>query len=149
MIKNIFIPEKIGDRYLFSKRIIGFDIGKTHINATQLYLNGTHVTLEKFIEIPLELGTVTNYPERVGNAIKLVMLQVDRYDEIRTSLSSSLVVFKEIKLPFVGHDKIALVIDFEIEPLLPFAINDALVDFIITKELDEEKSSLPPCKKFM
>lgn len=141
MIKNIFIPEKIGSYYIFSKRILGIDIGKTHVNGTQLYLKGKNIVLEKFIEIPLEAGNGNNYAERVGTALKILMAQVDRYDEIHTALSSSLIITKELRLPFIGHDKIALVVEFEVEPLLPFSVNDAVVDFIITKENLEEKSS--------
>ena len=34
-----------------------------------------------------------------------------------------------------------MVIGFEIEPLLPFSLRDAAIDFIITREIPEEKSS--------
>ena len=32
-------------------------------------------------------------------------------------------------------------IGYEVEPLLPFALNDAVIDCIVTKEIREEKSS--------
>ena len=141
MIRNVFIPEKIGTYYLFPKRIVGFDIGKTHVNATQLYLKGRTATIEKSIEVALEHGNSSSYNERVVAALTTIAQQLNAYDAIHTSLSSSLVVFKELKLPFIGRDKIAMVVDFEVEPLLPFALADALVDCIVTKENKEEKTS--------
>lgn len=141
MIKNIFIPEKIGSHYIFSKRIVGIDVGKTHVNATQIHLKGKQILIEKFVQIPLENDAGNNYTERASTAIKQALQQVDRYDELHTALSSSVVIFKELKLPFIGRDKIALVVEFEVEPLLPFSIHDAIIDFIVTREHTAEKNS--------
>src|SRR5579885_192676 len=141
IFQNIFVPEKIGSYYLFPKRIIGFDINKTHVYATQLLLKGRTITLEKTIEIPLEAGNTNNYDERASKAIATALEQVDKYDAIHTALSSSVAIFKELRLPFSDPNKIQMVIEFEVEPLLPFSVNDAVVDFIITKHLPEEKAS--------
>lgn len=141
IIKNIFVPEKIRGYYIFSKRIIGFDVNKTHVYATQLLLKGYTITVEKCIEVPLEAGNGINYEERAAKAISFILNQVDDYDVIHTGISSSLAVFKELRLPFLDKNKIRMVLDFEIEPLLPFPLSDAIVDFIITKQVIPEKSS--------
>lgn len=77
----------------------------------------------------------------VSQALVAILKRVGKYDEIHTVLPSSIVVFKELKLPFVSRDKISMVIGFEIEPLLPFPLREAIIDFIITREIPEEKSS--------
>jgi type IV pilus assembly protein PilM len=46
-----------------------------------------------------------------------------------------------MRLPFDDIEKIQKVIDFEVEPLLPFSIANAVVDFIITKPITEQNSS--------
>lgn len=74
-------------------------------------------------------------------ALTAILAKIGTYDEIHTTLPSSLAVFKELKLPFTSRDKISMVIGFEIEPLLPFPLRDAVVDFIITRDIPEEKSS--------
>lgn len=140
MIKNIVLPEKIGSHYLFSKRIVGFDVGRTHVNATQLYVHGKKIVIEKCIDEKLEPGTNNNHNERVTAAISHILQQVT-YDSIHVTLSSSVAVFKELKLPFIDYNKIKMVIDFEVEPLLPFPASDAVIDFIITKQNSEEQSS--------
>lgn len=141
MIKNVLIPESIGSYYLFPKRIIGFDLGKTHIRATQVVLKGRTCTIERWFEQALPTGPATNYEERASQAIQSVLNNADSYDAIHTILPSSLVIFKEIKLPFTSRAKIKMVVDFEIEPLLPFSLNEAIIDFIITKQIPEEHSS--------
>ena len=39
------------------------------------------------------------------------------------------------------YEKIKMVINYEVEPLLPFELDDAVIDFIITKTLPDEGSS--------
>lgn len=141
MIKQLFLPEKIGSYYLFGKRILGIDIGKTHISATQLYLSGSAITLEKIVEHKIPPANATPYEERVVETLKLVLAACDHANAIHTALSSSQVVFKELKLPFMNREQIAKIITFEVEPLLPFATQEAIIDFIITKKIPEEKSS--------
>lgn len=141
MIKNVFIPEHIGDYYIFAKRILSFDINRTQVHAAQVYLHGKKIRIEKFLEEKIEPGTPTTYQERTVQAIKRVVAQADQCNAVYAALNSSVVVFKEIKLPFLEHEKIKMVINFEIEPLLPFPLSSAVIDFIITKQNIEEKTS--------
>jgi len=141
MIKNILIPEKIKNYYIFPKRVVGFDIDKTHVTAMQIYLNGNTVTVERCIDEKLETGAQLSHDEKVVNAIKNIVNELDSFDEIYTSISSSHVIFKSLKLPFTSYSKIKGVVEYEVEPLLPFSAADALIDFIVTQEIPEEKSS--------
>lgn len=132
MIRNIFIPEQISGYYLFAQRIIGIDITKTDVFVSQIYIRAKKVTLEKFITVPLENNGT--YQERVADALKKVMSQVDSYNSVHTSISSSYAIFKTLHLPFTSYEKIKMVIGYEVEPLLPFSLADAVIDFIITKQ---------------
>ena len=44
-----------------------------------------------------------------------------------------MVIFKDLTLQLSDPDKIRMVLDYEIEPMLPFSIHDATIDFIVTK----------------
>ena len=48
LIKNVLIPEKFGNYYLLSQRVIGFVITKSAVHATQLLMHGRNVTFERF-----------------------------------------------------------------------------------------------------
>ncbi len=141
MIKDIFLPEKINDYYLFSKRVVGVDIGKTHVSAALLYMRGNTITIERCIEEKIENGPAVTHDERSVAALRIIFEQISSYDAVYVALSSSLVVFKELKLPFLSREKIEKVVNFEVEPLLPFSLQDAVIDFIITRQISEEKSS--------
>lgn len=132
-IKNVLIPGKIHSYYLVPQRVIGFDINKTSIHATQVLFHGKSIVLEKFIDQPLELEATAPYADRVAQTLKTILKSVDRYDMIRTSLSSSMAIFKELTLPFTDPEKISMVLNYEIEPFLPFPIGQTIVDFIITQ----------------
>lgn len=142
MITNMFLPERVRGYYLFSTRIVGFDIGKTSIKATLILCKGREMIVEKCFENPIQSSGATDYPERASAAIKIILDQIPHYDRIITSLSSSQAIFKELKLPFMGIETIKKVIAYEVEPLLPFSLSDAVIDCIITKEIPEENSSI-------
>lgn len=142
MIKNVLIPENIGSYYIFSKRIIGFDLGKTHIRVVQLKLTGTKCIVERWFEQALPAGSANTYDERATQTIQALLKMVDPYDAIHTLIPSSLVIFKNLKMPFSAYNKIKMIIDFEVEPLLPFALSDAIIDFIITKKTEDDHSEL-------
>ena len=141
MIKNLFLPDQVKGYYLFGTRIIGFDIGKTTVKATQLYCKGREITIERFFESPIQPSpSPEHYQEFAAAAIKTILDQA-KFDRIVSALPSSQAIFKELKVPFVGLDTIKKIIGFEVEPLLPFSLNDAVIDCIVTKELPDEKSS--------
>ena len=142
MIRNIILPEHIGSYYLFAKRIIGFDIGRTRINATSIYLKGNSCTLERSVEYQLPTGTVADYHERVIAGLQALKTQLPHAHEVRCALPSSLVVFKELRLPFTDPAKIKQVVPFEAEPLLPFNANEAMIDVIVTQTIAQENSSI-------
>lgn len=143
MILDIFLPERIGSYYVLPKRIIGLEITKHYIYATQIYIAGNQVIVEKCIDEFLDPNTQVPYDQKVIESLKKIHQSLDRYDEIRVSLNSSVVLFKELLLPFSEHDKIALVINYELEPLLPFPLHNAAIDFIITnKDIESPQANI-------
>lgn len=140
MIKNIFLPEQIRGYYIVPMHILGFDIGKTTVKAALIYCKGKEIVIQKFFEQPI-IASPADLQERTIAAIKLILEQAGPYDKIISALASNQAIFKELKLPFVGIDTVKKVISYEVEPLLPFSLQDAVIDCIITKENKEENSS--------
>jgi len=141
LIKDIFLPEKIKSYYLFPKIVVGIEINKTHIIATKTRITGTTSTIELIVEEKISEEVSEENVDRTSPALTAIFSKIGSYDEIHTILPSAIAIFKELKLPFTTRDKIGMVIGFEIEPLLPFVLRDAAIDFIITREIPEEKSS--------
>jgi len=135
MIKDIFVPNRIGSYYIFNKRVLGFELTATSVQATLLYFTGNKIVVENSMNISLSDQSSTS----IVNAIKKISSSIGKYDEVVTSLISSTVVFKELTLPFIGREKIKMIVGYEIEALLPFSLDEAVIDFIIT---DENKDKL-------
>lgn len=133
MIKNIFIPEQFNGYFILSKRIIGLSFSKSFIQATKILVSQRSITVEKLHTQPIENNNDKTYEERVELALQATIKEMGSYDELRTSLPSSQVIFKELTLPFTDPEKIAQVINFEIESFLPFPSQEGVIDFIITK----------------
>ena len=131
-IRNVIVPEKVGGYYVVPTRIIGFDIGTTEVRATKILLKGTTVAIEKTIVELLGPNTSIPHDQVVVEAIKKIIKQMGPYNLIRSSLSSSIALFKELTLPFIDHDKIKMILAYEIEQFLPFALSELIIDFIIT-----------------
>ncbi len=134
MIKNIFFPEKIGSYYLFSQRTVGITMSSTHIYATVALAQGENRIIEKLIDEPIPSSTTVPYEERAILALKALGPKLGTYDTISCVLPSSQIIFKELNLPFTGLKKIKMVVPFEVEPLLPFSLDQATIDSIITRE---------------
>ncbi len=138
MIQDIFLPEKIHNYYIFSQKIVGIDITKSYIHATLLKIHGTTTTIEKQVSESLN-GDGQNHIDRVKEKLPAIMKGIGKVNQIRTNIPSGQVIFKELRMPFTSYEKISLVIRFEVEPLLPFAVQDAVIDFIITNINEEDK----------
>jgi type IV pilus assembly protein PilM len=141
MIRTLFLPEQLNGYYLFPKRILGLDIGRAYIHATLIRKNAHQTSIEQVLEEKVEQGLLATYPEKATKALKALLERVEPYDEIRVSLPSTALVFREMTFPFTSYEKIQKVLPFELEKLLPFPLHSAAVDFTITKSYPAEKKS--------
>ncbi len=140
MIQNVFLPDRIGTYYLFRKKIVGLHITSHMIYATVLIAEGKSLTLTKTYsqEIIQEKST---QQEKTAEALVELMKKVGSYDSLISTLTSSYVMFKELRFPFITKEKIALALPYEIEPFLPFPLSDAFFDFSLVKVNTEKNYS--------
>jgi len=142
MLKNILLPEQLGSYYLFPKRVIGFDIQHEAVSATQIYLKGNSITIERVLHERLEGSAFeTTQQQLTINALKRIASKLDKAQEYRCALPSSQVIFKELTFPFLDLEKIKMVLAYEIEPLIPFSLNEAVIDFIVTNQDQTKKQT--------
>jgi Tfp pilus assembly PilM family ATPase len=140
MIKEIFLPKKLGERRILSQRIVGVNVKNNVVYLTVTKVTPKVAIIEKVEKC--EIQDVTNIDD-IAVAVKKAFSSVGSYDQVVVTLPSSKVIFKELEFPFDDEDKIRMVLDYEIESMLPFSIQDAIVDFIITKRfVDKNKSRI-------
>ncbi len=141
-LKYILVPDKINNYFIFSQKRLGFDITKKQINTCQIKVfSKRNVVIEKCEQEFIEATNGTDAQTRIATALKNVILKQNKFDISVLALPSSLVIFKEITLPFLEPEQIRSVLDFEIEAALPFTIDEAVSDFIITKQDKKSKQS--------
>ena len=113
-------------------RILGLDIGPSGIKAVQ-------VTVE--LKGRFRISAVAHYApgehESVSDAIRKIR-DDDRLksDYCITSLPVNCLSFRKLQLPFREDRKIRQTLDFELEPLLPYAISDVTADYVRVNSSD-------------
>lgn len=141
MIRNILLPEKIGTYRLFAQRTLNIMMHDNHIRGAVVLLKPQAAIVEKLIEIPLIQGTDEALARSPQEALQAVIAEAGKVDNICVVIPTTFVVIKELDVPFLDPDKIRLVIEYEMEPLLPFSLEEAIVDFVIMKSSKELQSS--------
>ena len=140
MFSDIFLPEKIGTKRILSKKVISFSIEDNVVKAALVYVKRSKTIIENLFEKPIESSNKNDFSQNASKAIKSILDQVKKYDQVKISIPSSMTTFKELSMPFTNKDKIKMILDYEIEPMLPFPIEDAISDFIITKQIKHKKT---------
>lgn len=137
MIKDIFLPKKIDTFYLFTQRIVAFEVGNHAVFATVIRAHRNKRTIQKFLEESYD----PHEADSLHNTLVSLVKKIGSYDVAYVALSSSLAIFKTMELPFTSLEKIKLVMPFEVEPLLPFSLQDAALDAVINNTNSTTKTS--------
>lgn len=146
MIRNILLPEKLGSRRLFSQRMLSIMVHDNHVRGSVVTLKPRASLIEKLIEVAFvqktdsttEIDATAHSPQE---ALVALVKMAGKIDDIRIVIPATMTVIKELDVPFLDEAKIRLVIENEIEPLLPFSLEEAIVDFVVTKSSKELQSS--------
>ncbi|MBP7854677.1 pilus assembly protein PilM [Candidatus Babeliales bacterium] len=137
MFRDIITPCRVGQYFLYPQKILSFEINTMMVNATLIEFSGDQIILKNTQSITLKDFSI----QAQTNALKKIASNIGAYDTIITVMPSTNVVFKELELPFIGHDNLQMILAYEVEALLPFSLDDAVLDFIITQENYEKNSS--------
>lgn len=141
MITELFLPEKFRNRRLIAQRILGINIQDDTIYGALVYAKPAKTNIQALISCSLESASGQTYEEKVSDALRNCFSQVGKYDQVRICIPASVVIFKELQVPFLDVEKIRMVLEYEVENMLPFSIDEAITDFIITKKNTDQHSS--------
>ena len=92
-------------------------------------------------EFAINAGDPKTYFQRLTTGLKKVAAKIDTKVPIRLNFPSSKVVIKELSVPFLDAEKIRKVVEYEIEPSIPFSLDQALIDFVIVDQSQVKESS--------
>lgn len=143
MIKQIFIPEKIGSFYIFTERTVGIEISKTEILAALVSAHGTRRKIELLVKEPISQDQTIALHERIHAALAAVFAKLGSYTQLIITIPSDYLIFKEISVPLMGAHKMKMILPFEVESQLPFPLDQASIDaIVVSRDSAARKASL-------
>jgi len=112
-------------------RILGLDIGKETVRAALVHSSLGKVEVERYMETPVPYASD---PQGRAEALRLAMHAVVAAcgrppDRIVTAMDGRDVSLRIVELPRGAAKRIAEVLPFELESILPFPIEEAIVDY--------------------
>jgi len=141
MIRELFLPTRIGSQQLFSERVVGISVENTSIRVAYIIRRRGSITIEKCTETNIASGEEKTLPKRTVEALKKVVSSIPKRVPVYVAYHASKTIIKELTLPFTDEEKIRTVIEYEVENVLPFDLSKALIDFIIVEKSSLKKSS--------
>jgi len=111
-----------------TKKILGLDINEDSITAVQVkyLIKGYEITACATIKIEGDGG--------LDNALKQLVDKVDiESDVCITSIPGEHISFRNFEMPFKNPKKLRQTIPFEIETMVPFSIDDLVIDFVVNE----------------
>jgi len=129
---------------LFSKAIVGLDIGTSSVKIIQLKLVGKQYQLNAMgmAEIPKETLEAKNSDIQKGALIEAIKRAFKesgiKTKKVVTSLSGDSVIIRYVKLPFMTPEELRGAISKEAEQYIPLNIDQVVLDFQILGETQED-----------
>lgn len=140
---EIFIPPKLGRRSMYTQTVLGISVEYGQVRGALVkHLLGGQIVVEKVITQEFKINDSPSRrfsydKESLQEAIAKIVAQLGQLNDVRIVISSYTAVCKELTLPFVDSEKIAMVLPFQAEPLLPFAQSDCSMAFCKTQLLPD------------
>ena len=134
-----------------SRTYLCLDFREQSISALLLKSSLKGHTVEGYLQIPLDPAEDSQNPWQDG--IASIVEQLDTRGAVcLMTLPPALVSFRNLKVPFKDSRKIRQVLPFEIEPLLPFPLDEVILDFQVVRQAEPsdviaaavEKASIQP-----
>ncbi|MDY7034206.1 MAG: type IV pilus assembly protein PilM, partial [Thermodesulfobacteriota bacterium] len=126
-----------------SRKITGVDIGTDTIKAVQITSGLTGFKVTGFVKRKrskeVSQDSVTILSREIREMLEDESLEGDMFV---SSIPCDSVVIRNLELPFSNINKVRQVIRFEVEAILPFPLDDILVDFFVVNMKSPDKTDL-------
>jgi type II secretion system protein L len=111
-----------------SRKILGIDIRNHSVSAVLLNSSLREYRVDDYIHLPF---SDPNDPEKgLPAALETLAEKMDLTgSDCVVSIPAGLFTFRNLQVPFSNSKKIRMVLPFELEPTLPYAVDDLVVDF--------------------
>ena len=120
-----------------SRKVLGIDIQNDSIAAVMLRSSLRENRIENHMYVP-----VAESEDETDGVLAALNTIVDSMDlsgcDCAVSIPADLFSFRNMQVPFKDVKKIRMVLPFELEPTLPYRIEDMIIDFSVLETDDQE-----------
>jgi type II secretory pathway component PulL len=112
-----------------SRKVLGIDIRNESVSAVlvKTSLRESRIDTHAYIPIP----DAEDDPDQIKTALEALAGQIDPTGcDCVVSISADHFSYRILKVPFREAKKIRMVLPFELEPTVPFPVDDLIIDFI-------------------
>lgn len=141
MIKELFFPRTLGGKPLFAEQIVGISIDGLTVQVTRILQKRSGAVIQAAEEHTINDGDPKTYYQRLSTALKRIASTIKPKTEVRVTFPSEKVITKEISVPFLEREKIRMVVEYEVEPVIPFELENAVIDFVIVSTSEVKQAS--------
>jgi general secretion pathway protein L len=111
-------------------RILGIEVGSGSVRGTVVRTTLKKVEVERYLEVPFEVSTDEDMNTMaLGNAIHTVLVALGRTpDRVVVALDGREASLRVVELPAGAAKRVAEVLPFELESILPIDMDEAVID---------------------
>jgi len=113
-----------------NRKILGLDIRKNTVSAVLLNSGAKSVKIEAY-----DIVSISDQKEPENTLAAALELLIEKIDTkgcvCVASFPADLATYRNIKVPFKDKKKIIQILPYELEPTLPFPVEDLTIDFHI------------------
>lgn len=126
------------------KTVIGLDIGSSAVRAVQLRIGARGpATLERVGQVALPVGTVREGEvvdvEALGDALRTLWSRHGfKGRKVAVGVANQQVVVRQVELPYLPDDELRQSLQFQVQELIPFPVEQAVLDFHVTGVYETE-----------
>jgi len=112
-------------------RILGLEVGKNAVRGTVLYAAFRKLEIERHIQVPLShtsdgAAAAVDLNQAIAGLLRALGTPPD---SVIADLPGELVSLRAVRLPRAAAKHIAEVLPFEMESIIPFAPESAIIDY--------------------
>ena len=113
---------------------LGIDIGARSIRGTLIRATLRAMSVERYLEVPLEaLSESTPRDQQVLLGLRQLLEQLAQLgvqpDAVITAIDGTRASLRAVEIPLAARKRIGEVLPFELESVLPFSVDEAVIDY--------------------
>jgi type II secretory pathway component PulL len=113
-----------------SRKVLGIDIRKESVSAVLVKTSLRESRIDAHAHVPISDSAENENPFKTALEALCSKIDTDGCDCV-VSISADHFSYRILQIPFKDSKKIKMVLPFELEPTVPYPVDDLIIDFIV------------------